>query len=667
MQLPLVSFLVDRLRAGHFALWNPYSYCGYPVFANIEACYFQPFVLAAAWIAAHTNPDRLPQMLEWVAALQVIIAGIGAYHLFRNVGAGRIAAWAGGLIFETGGFFPSRAEHIHAIMSAAWLPVAWLAVWKMRERFDRRWFAALAAALGLSILGGFPQVSLAVFLSTAVFAAALAVLRMASWVTLVPLAAACALGVGLSAVIFFPTKQLTEHSVAMYRAGWLGGGGGIFPQSFVSLVAPNYYHVFDNAFNGPGDRTFMYLYSSLAGLALAIFALAARRGRAVGLFAAMAIFGAVFSLGEHTPIWRAVYPVLPDRIRIGIHPEYCYCIFTLALAGLAALGLERLRVREGLKVAIGLAIAVDLFLAGSGRPMDLASIRQEPGVTRDSFDGSRKTLETMRRLADSASPPWRVDNMEGATADWAQKAPLTGIPSAGGISPLALENIIQLRLFLHDGKPWGWYYPVAHIDSPVLNLLNVRYLTATGEGSKRVAESGRFRLAASLPGEDVYENPNALPRFFLVHRTQMARSLGEARAAIANGFDFAHAALVSEPITLPAVDGAPPPGADSVRTIRYEPDGIELETRSASGGFLVLAENDYPGWSGWLDGRKSPIVPADIAFRGMVVPSGIHHVRMVFRPDILYWSGAVSIGAMLLLLAIGFKLIFIGKPLAKAD
>ena len=47
VQLPLLSFLVDRLRAGHFALWNPYSYCGYPVFANIEACYFQPFVLAA--------------------------------------------------------------------------------------------------------------------------------------------------------------------------------------------------------------------------------------------------------------------------------------------------------------------------------------------------------------------------------------------------------------------------------------------------------------------------------------------------------------------------------------------------------------------------------------------------------------------------------------------
>ena len=184
----------------------------------------------------------------------------------------------------------------------------------------------------------------------------------------------------------------------------------------------------------------------------------------------MAVFGAIFALGENEPLWRAVYPLLPERIRIGIHPEYCYCIFTLALAGLAALGLDRLRLRNGLKLAIGLAIAGDLFVAGSGRPMNLAALRDEPGVTRDAFGGSRDTLETMRRLSFTATPPWRVDNLEGATADWAVQAPLTRVPSANGVSPLALENIIQLRLFLHDGQPWGWYYPVEIISIPPCSI-----------------------------------------------------------------------------------------------------------------------------------------------------------------------------------------------------
>ena len=138
----------------------------------------------------------------------------------------------------------------------------------------------------------------------------------------------------------------------------------------------------------------------------------------------------------------------------------------------------------------------------------------------------------MQRLAFTATPPWRVDNMEGATSDWAMQAPLTRVPSANGISPLALENIIQLRLFLHDGQPWGWYYPVDHLDSPVLDLLNVRYLTASGDGAARVAKDDRFRLAASLPGQDVFENRNVLPRFFLVHEAVAVQRLAEARALI---------------------------------------------------------------------------------------------------------------------------------------
>ncbi len=365
----MLSFLVDRLRAGHFALWNPYSYCGYPVFANIEACFFQPFILAAAWIAAHTQPERLPQLLEWVVALHVWIAGVSAYYLFRNLGVAAIAAWTGALIFETGGYFPSRTEHIGAIMAVAWMPLAWLAVWKLRQRCHPGWIAALAAALGMAVVGGFPQPTLAVYISTVVWALVLAALRLARFRVLASTALGCGLGLALSAVVFIPTAQLTAHSVAAYRAGWLGAGGGLYWQSFVSLIFPNYGHALDRVgFNGPGDSTFLYLYCSLAGLALAIYALARRHTRITALAAAMAIFGAVFMLGENTPIWRLLYPLLPTRIRIGIHPEYTYCILILAVAALAALGMDSLRAPNSWKIALGLIVAADLFWTGSGRP-----------------------------------------------------------------------------------------------------------------------------------------------------------------------------------------------------------------------------------------------------------------------------------------------------------
>ena len=650
VQLPLLSFLVDRLRAGHFALWNPYSYCGYPVFANIEACYFQPFVLGAAWLAAHTNPERLPQLLEWVVAMHVVVAGICAYHLFGKLGAARIPAWAGALIFETGGYFASRTEHIGAIMAVAWMPLAWLGVIKLGDRFDRRWVAVLAAALGMAVLGGFPQPTLAVFLSTVVIAGALAALRMARWTVLLSTAVACVLGLALSAVIFIPTTQLAQHSVAMYRAGWLGTGGGILPQSLVSLILPNHYHIFDASFAGPGDRSFLYLYCSLAGLALAFYAVISIRARAVALLAAMAVFGAIFSLGENTPLWRAAYPLLPERIRIGIHPEYCYCILTLAIAGLASFGLSRLRARDGVKIAIGIAIAIDLFVAGSGRPMNVVAVHDEPGVTHDAFDGHPETLATMRRLAFTAKPPWRVDNLEGTTPEWAVQAPVTRVPSANGVSPLALESIIQLRLLLHDGQPWGWYYPVDRLDSPVLDLMNVRYLIASGDGIARVEKNYRFRLAASLPGQDVFENRSVLPRFFLVHDARVAGSPAEARTLIAGGLALSKTAIVDAPVRLEAGTGAD----EGVRTLSYEPDAVELETNANSDALLVTSENAYPGWRAWVDGRESAMRVVNVAFRGLPVPSGKHRISMKFKPVILPLSLSLSLGTALVLLALAW-------------
>src|ERR1700722_782090 len=353
VQLPLITFLVDELRQGRFALWNPYTYCGYPVFANIEACYFHPLILLCALIASHA-PASLPQLIEWAVVLQVWMAGLATYHFLRELNVGRAPAWAGAIIFETGGYFASRAEHIGAMMAVAWMPLAWLAVLKLRAEFQFRWFAALCGALGMSILGGFPQPTLAVFASTMMLAFFLPLWRTAKFRVVGYSPSACLLGIGLAAVQFIPTFQLTQNSVAKYRAGWLGTGGGLYWQSLVSLLVPDHYNQFDMArFKGPGDPSFLYLYCSLAGLLLAVFALATVRKRSTALLASMTAFGLLWMLGENTPIWRALYPLLPVAVRIGIHPEYTYCIFCFGVAGLAAIGLQALPLKETWRFGIG--------------------------------------------------------------------------------------------------------------------------------------------------------------------------------------------------------------------------------------------------------------------------------------------------------------------------
>src|ERR1017187_2580555 len=40
--LPLTTFIASSWRAGQFPLWDPYTYCGLPFFANINAQIFYP-------------------------------------------------------------------------------------------------------------------------------------------------------------------------------------------------------------------------------------------------------------------------------------------------------------------------------------------------------------------------------------------------------------------------------------------------------------------------------------------------------------------------------------------------------------------------------------------------------------------------------------------------
>jgi len=653
VQLPMITFLMDQLHQGHFPLWNPFTYCGYPVFANIEACFFHPLILAAAFIAAHTSAGSLPMLVEWAVVLQVWAAGIAAYHLFRNFGAGRIPAWAGAIIFQTGGYFASRAEHIGAMMAVAWMPLAWLAVFKLRHRFRPAWLAALAAALGMSVLGGFPQPTLAVFVSTAALAVVLIVVRLARLRLLLSAACGCALGIALAAVQFLPTAQLTAHSVAQYRAAWLGKGGGLYWESLVSLVSPNHSHIFDmSRFHGPGDPSFLYLYCSLAGLALAIYGVTRWRNRSALVLGVMVLFGIIWMLGEHTALWRLIYPLLPEKVRLGIHPEYTYCIVSLGLAGLAAIGLESLRVANAVRMAIGAVIAVDLFLVGSGRPMNCVSVKDEPGVTRDAFDGSTVLLSEIRRYANRDYPPARIDAVDGS-AEWAISGPIMQVPTANGISPMALEHIIQLRLFLHPGERWGWYFPIENLDSPVLDVMNVKYLVASQKAAARLRLLPRFRNLESLPLDlELFENLSVLPRFFLVNKVKQATSDGEARELVERQLvSFRDTAIVSQPVT--GLSAAREGEAGAVRVIDYRPDSLRLSVRTPQAAFLVLAENFYPGWRARVDGVPVEIVRADIAFRGLVVPAGAHEVAMRFQPVILPVSLAISVLTALLLCALG--------------
>ncbi len=632
--LPIAEFMAKSFRAGELPLWNPDYYCGFPIYANITAQLFYPPTVLAIGLSNLAGGGNLLYFLEWQIVLHVFLGGVLAYLLLRRLGVSMAPALLGGTVFQLGCFFTSQIQHMGAVNGAAWLPLCWLAVISLAARPTVRWTVVLAAAFSMAILSGFPAVSFVVAASSVLLGAILFAFRRAHHSVLWTLPAACALSLLLAAVQVFPTMELTQLSVARFRSDWMGTGGGMPLQSLMSLLAPNYYGIFDlSRYNAPWQLTFLYTYCGIPGLVLAVAAMAGSRKLPwAAAFTVMTGVSIFWMLGDSTPVGRFVFRILPDGIKASVYPEFALLSFSLGMAVLAGLAAHAFFSSRSAAMGAWLVAiaALDLIMVGSNRPMNTASLEKEPGLTRDAFDGNRFVLDRVRALSRQARPPWRIDTA-GDAMNWVMGTGITGIPTAGGNDPFALIRFMQVRLSFTGGERWGRYYEARDLDSPVLDLLNVRYVL-----SRTPIDSARVPRIAQLPGRDVYENPETLPRFFLVKRLRSAADMNAALAVIREpGFDPGRVAAVEG-----WRDGELATG--DVKVVVYQPRRVVLETNATGPAFLVTSETHYPGWRVFVDRRPQRIVMTNAAFRGLPVPPGRHRIEMRFEPAILPWSAAVS-------------------------
>ncbi|MGD9683996.1 MAG: hypothetical protein AB7W16_22740 [Candidatus Obscuribacterales bacterium] len=156
---------------------------------------------------------------------------------------------------------------------------------------------------------------------------------------------------------------------------------------------------------------------------------------------------------------------------------------------------------------------------------------------------------------------------------------------------------------------------------------------------KLLAEDGAMNLR-------LYEVRGALDRAYLSQATSDIESRNKAIDAIldpASGFDPAAATLVE--------GGGEAPGApDAERSMRKSIEWTEststrivLAVKAKSPGFLVLADQDYPGWRASLDGAPARILTANGFTRAVSIPqAGDHEVVFEYHPDSFYLGLALA-------------------------
>jgi uncharacterized membrane protein YfhO len=62
------------------------------------------------------------------------------------------------------------------------------------------------------------------------------------------------------------------------------------------------------------------------------------------------------------------------------------------------------------------------------------------------------------------------------------------------------------------------------------------------------------------------------------------------------------------------------------------PDVVRVHARADDGGWLLLSDAWYPGWTATVDGVRVTVYRADGMFRAVWIPSGEHEVEFVYQP-----------------------------------
>ena len=194
----------------------------------------------------------------------------------------------------------------------------------------------------------------------------------------------------------------------------------------------------------------------------------------------------------------------------------------------------------------------------------------------------------------------------------------------------------------------------AGLDSPLLDLLNVRYIivpavTQPDQGTLRELKDAHPTVYGDERVE-VLENRDALPRAWIVHSARQAEPEEALELLDSGEVDPRHTALLEE---------APPPldlpgdaSADRASVTRYEADRVRLETSTGAPGLLVLSEVYYPAWKAYIDGRPAPIYRADHLLRAVPVPAGEHTVELQYESSSLRAGMAISLTATAVLVAL---------------
>jgi hypothetical protein len=225
----------------------------------------------------------------------------------------------------------------------------------------------------------------------------------------------------------------------------------------------------------------------------------------------------------------------------------------------------------------------------------------------------------------------------GLGGPWQNLAMVRGWEATNGYNPMRIGFYDKLvspgeTNFGVDGRSFPGSF--AGYDCALARALGLEFVVL-GQPIEEVPRLTNRAVAEVLlagPKVWIYRLRNPMPRLTFTTRIQVADT-----DAVGNAgnlpVDPAADRVVIDDDTPPARSyAAAAPVAGHARIVSWELGRMEIEVEAERGGALAIHSTDYPGWIAEVDGKPVPILRADVMFRAVEVPSGLHRVVLRFAP-----------------------------------
>ncbi|WP_374306521.1 YfhO family protein [Methylocella sp.] len=254
----------------------------------------------------------------------------------------------------------------------------------------------------------------------------------------------------------------------------------------------------------------------------------------------------------------------------------------------------------------------------------------------------RREIEARRLAGDHP----RVEIL-GLPGPWQNASMMLKLENTVGYNPLRIEDYeravgpgdnagdVNLRHF--PGTFRGY-------DCRLARLLGLEYLILDRPLAKlpRHVPRPKARLIYSAGGIYVYRLRDAAPRAYFTSRIKASDDERALEEQSLPQFDAPREALIDD-ASLPLLRSLSPQAPDApdareadaggrARIVASSDNAVTLEVDADRDGVVVLHDPYYPGWEARVDGERTPILKANMLFRGVEVGPGHHRIEFVFRP-----------------------------------